>query len=190
MGMFDTVLVVDDIAELSCAHGHALRSFQTKDIDEPWMSTYLVHHRRLYRAESVEGGSRAESEHAAWRFEGGAAVREQRYTLSEVRGPLTIDVYGNCNECEPVLVRTDEAGLFGDIVSEHALFVDFRLTFSADALIRVERTSGTRDGLKRELAGRGVYVLRDDEPLALAHRELAAARRRGRDKTRRPGRRV
>src|SRR5204862_36938 len=32
----------------------------------------------------------------------------------EVRGPVTIDVYGSCKACEPVFVRTDQPGLFGD----------------------------------------------------------------------------
>jgi hypothetical protein len=177
MGMFDTVLVVDELRELSCPHGHELRSLQTKDIDEPSMSTYLVHHARLYRAEASDGWSDAGGEIAKWRIEGDRAVREQRHSLSEVRTPLSIQVYGTCEACEPVLVRLASPGLFGDLVNEHALFVDFRLTFRGGEPIQIERTSGTRDDLKRELGMRGVYVLRDDEPLAVAHREFAAARR-------------
>jgi hypothetical protein len=64
----------------------------------------------------------------------------------------------------------------------------FRLTFRGGEPIQIERTSGTRDELKSELGARGVYVLRDDEPLAVAHRELAAARR-GREKAPRRSRR-
>lgn len=188
MGMFDTVLVVDELPELSCPHGHALRSLQTKDVDEPSMTTYLVHHARLYRAEVSGWWSDADGELANWRIEGNRAVREQRHSLSEVRTPLSIQGYGTCGVCEPVLVRLASPGLFGDLVNEHALFVDFRLTFRGGEPIQIERTSGTRDELKSELGTRGVYVLRDDEPLALAHRELAAARR-GREKKPRRGRR-
>lgn len=175
MGMFDTVLVVDELRELSCPHGHPLRSLQTKDIDEPSMSTYLVHDARLYRAEA-SGWSDADGELTNWKIEGDLAVREQRHSLSAVRTPLSIQGYGTCGACEPVLVRLASPGLFGDLVNEHALFVDFRLTFRGGEPIHVERTSGTRDDLKRELGARGVYVLRDDEPLAVAHRELTRAR--------------
>jgi hypothetical protein len=86
-----------------------------------------------------------------------------------------LEEYSHCDECEPVLVRTDRPGLFGDIVSEHSLFVDFNLTFRPGEPVQTERTSGTRDELKAELRRRGVYVLEEDEPLAIAHREIKRA---------------
>jgi hypothetical protein len=196
MGLFDTVLFMDDLDELRCAQGHALRSFQTKDIDEPSMSTYLMRvdrsgrPGRLYQARPEEHGSHAESEIASWRCEGNGAVREHRYSLNEVHGPLAIHIYGSCHACEPVLVRTAEPGWRGDIVTEHALFVDFELLLRPGEPLHIERTSGSRDELKRELSGRGAYVLLDDEPLAVAHRELVSARRRASEKTPRRSRRL
>jgi hypothetical protein len=62
---------------------------------------------------------------------------------------------------------------FGDLVCEHPLFVDFTLTFRPNEPLQVERTTGTREEFKRELAARGLYVLEDSEPLAVAHREIA-----------------
>jgi hypothetical protein len=50
MGMFDYVLVLDDRADLCCPEGHPLRSFQTKDCEEPSMATYLLSGGRLYCA--------------------------------------------------------------------------------------------------------------------------------------------
>jgi hypothetical protein len=177
MGMFDSVSFLDRVIELRCPHGHALRSFQTKDFDEPSMNMYLVHDGRLYLAVS-SGVWHSEGEEEKWRLEADEAIREHRFKLREIRGPLTVRAYGNCTGCDPILVRTGEPGLFGDIVTEHAVFVDFRLTFRPEAPTRVERTSGNRDELKAELRRRGVYVLEDDEPLAIAHREMKKARER------------
>jgi hypothetical protein len=39
----------------------------------------------------------------------------------------------------------------------------------------MERTSGTREDLAAELRNEGLRVMRDDEPLAIAHREIRAA---------------
>jgi hypothetical protein len=176
MGMFDTVVILDGARGFRCPNGHVLRSFQTKALDDPSMSTYLVHEGRLYLA---AGERTSDSDEAGgWRLEGMRAVREHHYTLSQVQPPRAVRVYGHCDECDPVLVRTDRPGLFGDIVSEHSLFVDFNLTFRPGEPLQVERTSGTRDELKDELRRRGVYVLDEDEPLALAHREIKRARER------------
>jgi hypothetical protein len=42
--------------------------------------------------------------------------------------------------------------------------------------VQVERESGTREDLKQELRARGLFVLEETEPLAIAQRELARAR--------------
>jgi hypothetical protein len=119
MGLYDTVLFLDRVAAPRCALGHPLRSFQTKDFDEPSMHTYLVRDGRLYRADPADAESHVEHESESWRLDGSDAVREHRFKLCEVRGPLRVDVYGDCRACEPVLARTVEPGLFGDIVREH-----------------------------------------------------------------------
>jgi hypothetical protein len=137
------------------------------------MSTYLVHEGRLYLAAGERTSDSDEAE--GWRLGGMRAVREHHHNLSQVQPPRAVRVYSHCDECEPVLVRTDRPGLFGDIVSEHSLFVDFNLTFRPGEPVQTERTSGTRDELKAELRRRGVYVLEEDEPLAIAHREIKRA---------------
>lgn len=175
MGMYDTIVLLDSPPAFTCPEGHALRSFQTKDLADPSMTTYLVHGGRLYRADVDELRQDGdEVEH--WRVEPGRAIREQRYILQEVLPPRPLRIYGHCDECEPILVRTDRPSVWGDIVSEHNVFVDFRVTFRPAEPLQIERESGTREALKQELRARGLFVLEDTEPLAIAHRELARAR--------------
>jgi hypothetical protein len=77
-----------------------------------------------------------------------------------------------------VLVRTEGgSGWFSDLVAEHRVFVDFTLTWQPGDPVQVRRTSGSRDDMKSDLLARGLCVLGDDEPLAIAHREVEAARR-------------
>ena len=178
MGMYDTVVILDGSKGLACPHGHALRSFQTKDFDEPSMGTYLVRDDRLYLAAAGPDRWRDDDDAAGWRVDGGTAIREYRYELREMGTPRTVRVYGQCHACEPVLVRTDRPGFSGDIVQEHDLFVDFSLMFRAREPMQAERTSGTRDDMKKDLLSRGLCVLGDDEPLAVAHREVKTARER------------
>jgi hypothetical protein len=178
MGLFDTVVVTDDSMDLRCPYGHALRSFQTKDLDEPSMCTYLIHAGGLYLASPADGRRFREDEARRWRVRGEEAVSEERFKLRAVRPPRGARLYDHCRECAPVLVRTEGMSFFGDIVAEHDLFVEFLLTFPSGEPLRAERTSGTRDALKQELRGRGLCVLDENEPLAIAHREIKAARDR------------
>jgi hypothetical protein len=76
----------------------------------------------------------------------------------------------------PLTVRRDRAHAWGDLVEERQVWVEFRATFGDAG--RIERTSGTRDDLVAELRAEGLRVLRDDEPLAIAHAELRAAQER------------
>lgn len=176
MGMFDTVIVLDDLADLCCPYGHALRSFQTKDLDEPSMNTYLVQGALLYLAlRSGFGGSR--DDEGAWRLRGDEAILEQRFKLRAFAEPRTARIYTHCSRCEPILVRTDTPS-FHDILSEHQLFVDFVLKFHPGEPVKLERTSGTRDDIKTDLRRRGLVVLDEDEPLAIAHREVRRIRER------------
>lgn len=190
MGLYDSVLFVDRIDEVSCPRGHVVHWFQTKDMPEPAMSTYLVHRGRLYLAEAADdawGAPSDATDHgaddaASSRVEPGVAAREHRYALREIHGPLTLRLYGSCKLCDPVLVRRAEPGFLGDLVIEHGVFVDLRLTLQPGEPLAIERTSGTRDDLKADLRARGSYVIEDDEPLAVAHRELKSARQRGRSR--------
>jgi hypothetical protein len=171
--MYDNVLVLDDPEALCCPEGHPLRSLQTKDFEEPSLATYLLSGGRLYCAIGTGTRSSRGTETERWHVSGTRAVRESCYELREVPGPRRIRVCDLCEECAPVLVRTDHRRYPGDLVSEHPIFVDFTLTFRPGEPLQIERTTGTREAFKRDLAARGLYVLEDNEPLAIAHRELA-----------------
>jgi len=75
-----------------------------------------------------------------------------------------------------VLVRHDRPRAWGDLVDERLRWVEFRATFGSGEGRQIERTSGTREDLAAELRAEGLRVLRDDEPLAIAHHEIRAAR--------------
>lgn len=176
MGMYDTVIVLDET--LSCPHGHPVNDFQTKSFPDPSMSTYLIEAGRVYR---VAGTAAFDHEVASdWRIEGNQAVYQRRHELEPVTPPAELLFYTHCRECEPVLVRTDRASFYGDLVDERQLWVEFRTTLRSDGPVQIERISGTRDDLVAELRHDGQRVLDEDEPLAIAHREIRAARKRPR----------
>jgi hypothetical protein len=179
MGMTDTVIILDEGLNLSCPAGHVVRCFRTKDFEQPSMDTYLVRAGRLFLAVSDER-SASHDEAVGWDLRGDSAIREHRFSLREIQPTRVLSVYGYCSECDPVLVRCDHATFLGDFVKEYALFVDFNLTFRAGGSVGIERRSGTRADLREDLRSRGVYVLEDDEPLAVAHRELERACSRSR----------
>jgi hypothetical protein len=177
MGMSDTVILLDADSRLSCSEGHRLRSFRTKGLLKPGLCTYLVYGSKIYLATS--GVSRDdEAEATGWRIELPLAVHERPYQLREVPTPRSLRIYGSCRLCAPVLVRNEAPAAWGDIVTEHALFVDFNLIFHPGEPLQIELVSGTREALKRELRAGGAYVLDDDDPLAAAHRTLRLARER------------
>ncbi|TDI44699.1 MAG: hypothetical protein E2P02_09140 [Acidobacteria bacterium] len=70
----------------------------------------------------------------------------------------------------------DRATAWGDIVQEHRLFVEFSLQFSDGEPMRVKRVTVGRDEFMEDLRRTGLRVLGDDEPLAVAHREIQRAR--------------
>jgi hypothetical protein len=117
-----------------------------------------------------------EDERSAWRISGSEAIHERRYSMKPVSPPSEVLIYSHCPECEPVLVRVDPARAWGDIVEERRLSVDFRLTFRGGEPAKVERVSGDRGALVEELRRAGLRVLSDDDPLAIAHREIKRAR--------------
>jgi hypothetical protein len=178
MGMSDTVIVLDDLSSLACPYGHSLRSFQTKDLDEPSMNTYLIHGGCLYLASRSGFGGAYDDEPTAWRLQGDDAVLEHRFKVSALAMPRTVRIYTHCGTCEPVLVRTDKPAFLHDIVSEHRLFVDFIVTFRQGEPVQIERTTGNRDDIKADLRRRGLVVLDEAEPLAIAHREIKRAQER------------
>jgi hypothetical protein len=172
MGLYDTIILVDRSAVV-CPHGHEIEQLQTKDF-EPNLETYLVLERTLVRV--VAGDERPR---AVWRPDGARVVEERRHDTEVIAGPQTVRAYGSCDRCEPLLVRTDaRAGGFGDLVHEHSLSVDVQLVLRPGLPLEIVRTSGTRDDLRKDLQRRGLHVLGDDEPLAMAHREAKQARER------------
>jgi hypothetical protein len=174
--MFDMIVVLDAPSELRCSEGHALCSFHTKDLPEPSMSTYLMQGGRLYLAAGNDDTSMEDA--LAWRIEGTEAIHARSYQLCEVQLPTRLRVYGSCDACEPVLVRTEASRGWSDLVVEHALFQDFQLTFRAGEPVQIERLCGTREELEREMRSRGLFVLAAGDALAVAHRELRRARER------------
>ena len=176
MGMFDNVVILDE--PLACPAGHTVRGLQTKSFHDPSMTTYLIAGGRVLR---TTGGSwrdeSDEGERSAWRITGDEAVHETRYRLEPVSPPADLCVYSHCSHCEPVLVRVDRATLWGDIVQEHRLFVEFSLRFPEGEPMRATCVTGGRAELMEELRRDGLRVLEDDNPLAVAHREIQRARR-------------
>jgi hypothetical protein len=173
MGMFDTIIFLDE--PLSCPAGHSLGSFQTKSFPSPSMSTYLIDRGRLFCAVRRSWADE-EDEQATWRISGDEAIHETRYRLEVVSPSHEILVYSYCRLCKPVLVRVDPASSWGDIVQERWLEVDFSLHFPRGEPVRVKRVSGDREALMEELRRSGLRVLEDDDPLAIAHREIQRAR--------------
>jgi hypothetical protein len=173
--MFDTVVVLDEV--LRCPHGHPVSDFQTKSFQNPSMDVYLFDGPRVHR---VGRGRYADGDDALehWRLDGDEAVFQRRHAAEPVVPPREVVFYTSCAECTPVLIRCDRPHAWGDLVNERQLWVEFRATFGPGEPRRIERTSGTRDDLAAELRDDGLRVLRDDEPLAIAHVEIRAARDR------------
>src|SRR5262245_16826252 len=96
MGMFDMVVVLDTLAELTCPEGHGVRAFHTKDLPDASMSTYLVQSGQLYLA--VEGAPEPTwDDPSAWRLQGAEAIYTRRYRLQEVPPPRVLRAYGGCD---------------------------------------------------------------------------------------------
>jgi hypothetical protein len=174
MGMFDTVVVLDET--LRCPHGHRLEGFQTKSFPDPSMDTYLIEGPRVYVVARRGPGDSDDAAAAQWMLEGNEAVFRRRHAVEPIVPPREIIFYTSCAACTPVLVRGDHARMWGDLLDERQLWVEFRATFGPDGPRHIERTSGTRDDLMTELREEGLRVMRDDEPLAIANREIRAAR--------------
>lgn len=172
--MFDHVVVLDEV--LRCPHGHRVGTFQTKSFSDPAMGTYLLEGSRVHRV--IQGRFSEEDDAVAdrWVLDGTDAVFQRRHALETIVPPTEIHFYATCGECTPVLIRSDRARAWGDLVDERQLWVEFLATFGLDGQRQIDRTSGTRDDLMAELRRDGLRVMRDDEPLAMAHHEIRAAR--------------
>ena len=76
-----------------------------------------------------------------------------------------------------MLVRNESPQIWSDVVVEHSLVADFKLTFRQGEPLQIERLSGSRQALETELAARGLLVLTTGDALGDAHRELKRVRR-------------
>ncbi|HTV20823.1 MAG TPA: hypothetical protein VMG12_19195 [Polyangiaceae bacterium] len=110
---------------LRCPRGHALRSFCTESLDDGSLITYVLIDGQLYLAEAPAGPSAVDGAPEVWRIHGDDIVREHRFTLREVGGPLTLQLYGCCEACDAALVC-------------------FRLTIRPGEPTRVERLSASQ----------------------------------------------
>ena len=177
MGMFDYVVVLDNV--LRCPHGHAVDGFQTKSFEDPSMTTYLIDGSAVHRVERAKRDDDNDEPCAShWQLHSNEAVYRRRHAITALTPPSEIVFYSTCSACEPVLVRSDRARASGDLVDERRLWVEFRATFDRGNTRRIECISGTRGALADELRADGLRVLGDEEPLAIAHREVCAARER------------
>lgn len=174
MGMFDHVVVLDEI--LQCPHGHRVESFQTKSFSDPAMDTYLIEGPRVHLVTRGPFGDVDDAVADRWVLEGREAVFQRRHAVETIVPPAEILLYTSCGACTPVLIRSDHVHAWSDLVDERQLWVEFRATFGRDGHRQIERTSGTRDDLMAELREDGLRVMRDDEPLAIAHYEIRASR--------------
>lgn len=186
MGMYDHVVVLDET--LRCPHGHPVEDFQTKSFADPWMATYLVAGAHVHLVTPGGLGDDTSAEH--WRLAGDVAVFQRRHAVERINPPGEIAFYTSCGKCPPVLIRSEHPRAWDDLIDERRLWVEFLMTF-VDGQRHIECTSGTRDDLMTELRKEGLRVMRDDEPLAIAHHEIRAARdaaspRRSRVHRRRP----
>lgn len=176
MGMFDHVVILGE--PLACVAGHPLGGLQTKSFLDPSLTTYLIEGDRVVRTAGRSWQDESgEDERSAWRVAGDEAVHETHYRLEPVSPPADVCVYSHCAHCEPVLVRVDQASTWGDIVHEHRVFVEFSLQFSEGEPMEIKRVTGDREDLMEDLRRAGLRVLEDDDPLAVAHREIRRARR-------------
>lgn len=173
MGMFDDIAVLDET--LRCPHGHRVNGFQTKSFDDPSMDVYLFEGSRVLRVARGRVVGSPERQSERWLLDGNEAVCQRRHAVDAVVPPAEVLFYTSCDECAPVLVRCDRPHAWGDLVVERSLWVEFRATFRPGEPRHIERTSGTRDDLAAELRGEGLRVLRDEEPLAIAHLEVRKA---------------
>ena len=84
---------------LRCPHDHQVDGFQTKSFDTPSMATYLLSGPCLHLVARTGLDDDAE-----------------------------IVFYTVCDECAPMLVRSDRLRNWGDVVDERRLWVEFRVT--------------------------------------------------------------
>lgn len=163
MGMFDEIISLDETIRFECPLGHRIDELQTKDLDCS-MTKYVVHRGRLW---AMSGMFRGNGRYRV--VEGDKAVYEAVFPLLPYTETATLNAYSSCSECKPVLTRNLHGTSFsGDICSENQIWVEFKIEVTPES-VKVTRLKGDRDEMRAELRGRGLAVLADDEPLAVAH---------------------
>lgn len=67
MGMYDYVVVLDEV--LRCSHGHQVDGFQSKSFDDPSMDTYLFNgpHVHLVSRAGLDGGMTTRRRAGSWK---------------------------------------------------------------------------------------------------------------------------
>jgi hypothetical protein len=173
MGMFDSVWFLGKAAErVTCAAGHPLvGELQTKDLDGG-MDRYFVH--------ATDAGlqlftGKAHRKTIERVIERGAFLRET--VVSDYLPSLlsvTIDAYGSCGECDPVVYEREVGSVYGDAVGEARARCEYELTFVKGLLtavepVRVESRDQVRERLQKTQV---VTVLPDDDRIAKRHLEL------------------
>jgi hypothetical protein len=145
MGLSDTIFFATD--HLKCAHGHELREFQTKQLEND-LSAYYVIGGQLYRQQDRARRHSVPAPPPAYHRDG-----RDRILLTEDRvcpasaGELVI--YAACHQCDPVLVEAAD-GPFGHL-REVAPWVQHIVRFDGGRLveIRPDRVE-SRDDVRRK----------------------------------------
>lgn len=125
MGLYDTITWVDIHDAPTCAAGHSLVSFQTKDRSWPAMDHYYIHGGKMY---APERSSRAE----AVVTRNSRLVLEQTVELIPAKESERIVITTTCTDCEPVLSWSRESR--GTMRTEYPL-QQFRLTLSSGDVV-------------------------------------------------------
>ena len=172
MGMYDS-LVADD-PRLVCAAGHRLEDLQTKDL-ECDLTTYHLVGGRLYGS-GERRPTRENHEHVAT-----PEVLTIRSTTQVPHCPLTttLRAYTHCNQCRPVLMAKNRAGMAWDMIDQREPWCEYALTFQQGQLVSVEPVRvESREDIRKELIEQGQLVLEDSNPVAVRHFERMAQKGR------------
>lgn len=180
MGMFDTIRVIGDDPRLLCAEGHQLDDLQTKDLDCN-CDIYWLYNGVLYRPPGDDEGGARES---SWDAGGDVLVRRSTEAFPRCHTTISFLVYSHCPLCRPVVFARGEArGSFiqdGNIDTRQP-WCEWRIHLAQGAVeavspVRLE----SRASVREDVEFRGLRVLADDDPIALAHLYSMPAHRHNR----------
>jgi len=167
MGCFDTFVFYSDPPK--CAHGHELKSLQTKDLGS-LLRMYYVFQGQVFE-QDLKAGWGCQAFPATSTFtpslSGNMLVvrTTESFRAAELR-QREISIYTHCDQCDPVVTENEAASWSGG-VSETQPWCEFLLTVEGNKIkeicpYRVE----SREDVKKKLKETGTVVLPDDDRVA------------------------